>query len=483
MVRCAFCDAELSSGASWCLDCGHAVEPSGAGAATVPDEALSRFAGLALEEATMLDPGASLGPTALLRKARVSAGGGALPDEVSRATADTADPPPAPAPPVARPDSGPLPPPVPLPQSAPPFTSASSTPAQPAPVREGDVPQPGEVIDGYRIEAEIGRGGMGRVYRAVHAVTGQAVALKMLKPQVASDRVRERFINEARVLARLDHDNLVPLLGFVDAPRGLFIVMPFVRGITLEQMLRRQGRLAPAVAADLFSGIAAGVAHVHAHGMLHRDLKPGNIIVQSDGVPRLTDFGIAREIGAQGLTATGMVIGTAEYIAPEQANGTVRDDPRSDQYSLACILYEMLVGQPPFRHPAVGKLLIKHIQDPPPPPRTIVPEIPEALEAVVLTGLAKSPTGRFADVAAFAAAVRDAVGGGEFRTVPGEALAAAASGAVAASGAMLAASAPQVSSAQRAAPPPTRVRWLYIGLGLALSYAAVAGLWWWLSSQ
>lgn len=440
----------------------------------MPDEALSRFAGLALEEATMLDPGAALGPTALLRKARVSAGGGALPE--------ASEPPP---PPAARPESGPLPPPVPLPPSAPPFTSASSTPAAPVPVREADVPQPGEVIDGYRIEAEIGRGGMGRVYRAVHTLTGQAVALKMLKPQVASDRVRERFINEARVLARLDHDNLVPLLGFVDAPRGLFIVMPFVRGITLEQMLRRQGRLAPAVAADLFAGIAAGVAHVHAHGMLHRDLKPGNIIVQSDGVPRLTDFGIAREIGAQGLTATGMVIGTAEYIAPEQANGTVRDDPRSDQYSLACILYEMLVGQPPFRHPAVGKLLIKHIQDPPPPPRTIVPEIPEALEAVVLTGLAKSPAGRFADVAAFAAAVRDAAEGGVFRTVPGEALAAAASGAVAASGVMPRAASgagSQVASARReAAPAP--VRWLYVGVGLAVAYAAVAGLWWWLSRQ
>lgn len=392
-------------------------------------------------------------------------------------------------------------------------------------VREGDVPQPGDVIDGYCIEAEIGRGGMGRVYRATHEVTGQAVALKMLKPQVASDRVRERFINEARVLARLQHENLVPLLGFVDAPRGLFIVMPFVRGITLEQMLRRQGRLPAAVAAGLFSGIAAGVGHVHAHGMLHRDLKPGNIIVQSDGVPRLTDFGIAREIGAEGLTATGLVIGTAEYIAPEQANGTVRDDPRSDQYSLACILYEMLVGQPPFRHPAVGKLLIKHIQDAPPPPRTIVPDLPEALEAVVLTGLAKRPELRFADVAAFAAAVREAVAVGDdgaaFHTVQGAALAAAAGGAVAAAGGVATPSVgagPGVASgagpmgagpmgagamgagAMGAGPmgagalagvrpshaepvAPRRVRWVYVGLALALAYVVAAGLWWWLSRQ
>ncbi len=471
MVRCAHCDAELTAGASWCLDCGHAVEPSGAGGETLPDASLQRFAGMALGADTVVDPGRALGPTALLRKARVSVGGAVEPDageegadDARLGKADTADP--IPVPPPAKPA---MPPPA--KPAAPPPTPAGPTPVTPPPpsqpakprrVREGDVPQPGEVVEGYRIEEEVGRGGMGRVYRATHEVTGQSVALKMLKPQVASDRVRERFVNEARLLARLEHENIVPLLGFVDAPRGLFIVMPFVRGITLEQMLRRQGRLPPPVAAELFCGVCAGVAYLHEHEMLHRDLKPGNIIVQSDGAPRLTDFGIAREIGAQGLTATGLVIGTAEYIAPELANGSVRDDPRSDQYSLACILYEMLVGQPPFRHPSVGKLLIKHIQDAPPPLRTIVPELPEALEAVVMTGLAKTPDKRFADARAFAKAVRDAVAVGEssgrFATVTGDALA-------------------------RPAPPATRARWPYVALGLGLTSGVAAGLWWWLSRQ
>lgn len=305
---------------------------------------------------------------------------------------------------------------------------------------------------------------MGRVYRATHAVTGQQVALKMLKPQVTTGRVRERFVNEARLLARLDHPNLVPLLGFVDLPRGLFIIMPFVRGITLDAMLRRQGRLALDVAGPLFMGLCAGVGHIHGQNLLHRDLKPGNIIVQSDGQPRLTDFGIAREIGSDGLTATGLVIGTAEYIAPELANGTLRDDPRSDQYSLGCLIYQMLVGQPPFRHPNVGQLLIKHLRDPPPPPRTIAPEIPAPVEAVILKALSKSPDERYPDVPALARAFENAV---RLARDPAAAATVALEAAPAAGG----------------DPPPRRFPWLAIGLGLAAAYAVAAGLWWWFSHR
>lgn len=470
MVRCPHCQASLAAGANYCLECGKPVAGAVDLGATMPARDLERFAGVALGDETMRDPGPVGSPTGLLRHARASAvGAEAPPDPPPSPPEAPKRPPPAPAP-AGRPPAGAAIAPrgsaetidLPPPSSPPP--GAPIAPRTSAP-RPGDPPEPGEVIDGYVIDEEIGRGGMGRVYRATHPVTGQEVALKMLKPQVATGRVRERFVNEARVLARLDHPNLVPLLGFVDLPRGLFIVMPFVRGITLENMLHRQGRLSVEVAASLFAGLCAGVAHIHAQGLLHRDLKPGNVIVQSDGQARLTDFGIAREAGSEGLTATGLVIGTAEYIAPEQANGTIRDDPRSDQYSLGCLLYQMLVGQPPFRHPNVGQLLVKHIQDPPPPPRTIVPDIPPAVEAVIQKALAKSPAERYPDVMALARAFAEAAGrplGPSSAPPPVAAPAAAAPSADA---------------------PRGRGRWLWISLALAAAYAIAAGLWWWLSRR
>lgn len=483
MVRCGHCNAALTRGAAFCMDCGQPVPGAaakeadpllakteispelaaaaaaavalshGAGDATVndPRDPLGRFANVPLTNDTILDPARrGSGPTDLLLQARFAAGGppSAPPDPVEP-TQTELPPPPEPSggrsgdrrsgsgsprsgsgsepggPPLfERPELPSEAPSLPLaPSLLPPMAARGASPdpsqpeappATPTPVRSAhpsEAPLPGETIDGYTIEMEVGRGGMGRVYRASHGVTGQTVALKMLAPQVSAGRARERFINEARVLARLDHPNLVPLLGFIDDPRGLFIVMPFVRGITLEEMMRKQGRLTLPVACELFAGLCAGVAHVHAEGMLHRDLKPGNVIVQSDGVPRITDFGIAREAGSAGMTAAGMVIGTAEYLAPELASGTVRDDPRSDQYALGCLLYQMLAGQPPFRHPNVGKLLLKQIQDPPPPPRTIAPDLPKAVETVILKALEKKPERRYPDVMALSAALRDAVQG------------------------------------------------------------------------
>jgi serine/threonine-protein kinase len=280
------------------------------------------------------------------------------------------------------------------------------------PRRPEALPQVGDDVEGYEILEEVGKGGMGRVYRARHKLTGQEVALKMLLPRLAPDKLqRARFVNEAKVLARLDHPNLVPLLGFLDVGGRTFIVMPFVRGITLDRMLRKQGRLAVDVAVDLFDQIAAGLGHVHSHQILHRDLKPANVIVRGDGRVMLTDFGIARAIGADKLTATGMVVGTAEYLAPEQASGESRDDLRSDIYALGVLLYEMLTGQVPFRHPNAAEVLRHHVSTPPPPPRLIVPDLPAALEEAVLRSLAKDPDQRFADVGDFRQAVRSATRG------------------------------------------------------------------------
>ncbi len=271
--------------------------------------------------------------------------------------------------------------------------------AAPAPsrtVRRDPIPQPGDVIEGYRIDREVGRGGMGRVFRALHAVTGQVVALKMLLPELANDpRLRKRFVNEAQLLAQLDHPNLVPLLGFFDTAQGAFIVMPFVDGITLDKMLRHQGRLAIDVAIDLVGQLASGIDYVHRRDILHRDLKPSNVLVRSDGRVQITDFGIARIVGAERLTRTGMVVGTAEYLAPEQASGQTFDDHRSEIYSLAVLGYEMLTGRVPFRHQNAAQVLIKHVQSIPPPPRTVRPDIPRGVEVALLRGLAKRAEDRY----------------------------------------------------------------------------------------
>ncbi|MCB9524683.1 MAG: serine/threonine protein kinase [Myxococcales bacterium] len=262
--------------------------------------------------------------------------------------------------------------------------------------------QPRETVEGYTIEREVGRGGMGRVYRAVHGVTGQTVALKMLLPELADDaRLRKRFVNEAQLLAKLEHPNLVPLLGFFETPRGAFIAMPFVEGITLDKMLRRQGRLDIDVALDLVGQLASGLDHMHRQGIMHRDLKPSNVLVRADGKVKITDFGIARAIGAERLTKQGMVVGTAEYLAPEQASGQTFDDVRSEIYSLAVLAYEMLTGRVPFRHQNAAKVLLQHVNKAPPPPRTVRPEIPVGVEATVLQGLAKRPEDRPVSCLAF----------------------------------------------------------------------------------
>lgn len=277
--------------------------------------------------------------------------------------------------------------------------------------------EPGDEVDGYVIKQEVGRGGMGRVYRAQHKITGQEVALKMLLPQLVNDaRLKARFVNEAKVLARLEHDNLVRLLGFIESERRAFIVMPYVAGTTLDKKMQRQGRLTIEEAFDLFDQMVAGLDHMHAHGVMHRDLKPSNVIIQADGHVKITDFGIARAVGSEKLTMEGMVVGTAEYLAPEQANGTQRDDLRSDVYSLAILLYEMLTGRVPFRHPSAAKVLIKQVSAPPPPPRTIRPDLPVGVEAAILRALAKRPEARFESVVAF----RDAVAAGVREDTPTE---------------------------------------------------------------
>jgi serine/threonine-protein kinase len=288
--------------------------------------------------------------------------------------------------------------------------STSALPRTRSIVNGEPMPLPGDIIDGYEIQSEIGRGGMGRVYHATHTVTGQEVALKMLLPHLSADRrVRGRFFNEARVLAKLEHPSLVPLLGFIESGARAFIVMPLVKGETLDKRLRRDGRMPLDVVARLFEPMCAALEHVHSHDLLHRDLKPSNIIIRSDDRPVITDFGIARAIGAEKVTLPGMVVGTAEYLAPEQASGVSRDDKRSDVYSLGVLLYEMVTGRVPFEHPNAGEVLQRHVNALPPPPRLIVPSLSEAVEAVILRALEKRPDARFPSAAALGQAAVEAL--------------------------------------------------------------------------
>lgn len=271
---------------------------------------------------------------------------------------------------------------------------------------------PGELVEGYRIESEIGQGGMGRVFRAVHGVTGQVVALKMLLPELSRDeRLRSRFLNEAQVLARLDHPNLVPLLSFMESAGNTFIVMPFVEGETLERLIQREGRLPLGRVAEITDQIAQALHYIHGQRVMHRDLKPSNILIRPDGGVRLMDFGIARAIGAQRLTRAGMVVGTAEYLAPEQASGQSHDDPRSEIYGLAVLAYEMVTGRPPFTHPKATEVLLRQVQDPPPPPRMIRTELPLQAQAAILWGLEKDPARRPASPVDFAQALREGLEG------------------------------------------------------------------------
>ncbi len=365
-MQCATCRAPVPEGALCCVECGRAVSQ-----ATVRDARADRSL---IKLPTLQESRTPAGPDPMATLADGPFVGVTL--EVPDSRSDLAR---AVAPPVV----------------APPRPDLNLMPVE------------GEEVEGYVITGELGRGGMGRVYHAEHRTTGQEVALKMLMPQFASEpRLRNRFLNEAKVLAKLEHINLVPLLGFIEQGPRVFIVMPYIKGITLERMLRRQGRLNLSVALDLFEQVCAAIEHVHRHDVLHRDLKPSNVIVRADGRVVVTDFGIARAIGGEKLTLPGMVVGTAEYLAPEMATGTSQDDKRSDVYSLGILLYEMLTGQVPFQHPNAGEVLQRQVTAPPPPPRGIVPDLPEALEATILRALEKDPADRYQRPTDFAEAAR-----------------------------------------------------------------------------
>jgi predicted Ser/Thr protein kinase len=255
----------------------------------------------------------------------------------------------------------------------------------------------GELISGrYELEELVGTGGMSSVYRAHDRLLERNVALKVLHEQFAADgEYVERFRREARAVARLSHPNIVTVIDRGEQEDRQFIVFEYVDGENLKSLLEREGPLPEREAIGLALQIARALGFAHGQGLVHRDVKPQNVLLNDGGQAKVTDFGIARSLDVQGnLTQTGTVMGTSDYIAPEQARGS-RVDAQSDVYSLGAVLYELLTGEVPFPGDNFVAVAMRHINDPPPSVRERRPELSPCVDAVIRRAMAKGPRDRF----------------------------------------------------------------------------------------
>jgi eukaryotic-like serine/threonine-protein kinase len=261
-----------------------------------------------------------------------------------------------------------------------------------------DPSQPPRVFsERYELNHLIARGGMAEVYRARDRLLDRPVALKVLFPELSVDRsFVERFRREAQAAANLSHPNIVPVFDWGEDGGTYFIVMEFIDGRPLSSILKTAGPLSAERTADVGAHVAAALGYAHKHGVIHRDVKPGNVLITDEGQVKVTDFGIARAINTEeSLTQTGAVMGTATYFSPEQAEG-IGVDARSDLYSLGVVLFEMVTGRPPFLGDTPVAVASKHVRDHPPAPRELNPSIPPTFEAIILKAMAKDPAHRYA---------------------------------------------------------------------------------------
>jgi TolB-like protein/Tfp pilus assembly protein PilF len=259
----------------------------------------------------------------------------------------------------------------------------------------------------YEVRRELGRGGFATVYLAADVRHGRMVAIKVLHPELIGTLQSERFLREIRVVAHLNHPHILPLLDSGDADGLLFFVMPYVEGETLRDYLARESQLSITEALRITAEVADGLAYAHARGLIHRDIKPENILLSS-GHAVVTDFGIGRAIDQSAtdrLTYTGMATGSPAYMSPEQWTAADHVDGRSDEYSLACMLYEMLVGEPPFSGASPNALMARHSLSPVPSVRLVRPNVPEAVDEAIARAMEKVPADRYPTITAFAEAL------------------------------------------------------------------------------
>jgi serine/threonine protein kinase len=269
----------------------------------------------------------------------------------------------------------------------------------------------GDTLGPYTIESELGAGGMGRVYKATGA-DGGAVAVKIVKDEMAGDEIfLKRFKREAEVAQRIEHPNVVSVIETGDHDGMPWAAQRFISGGSLEERLDRWGALDLHQVIAIFKQVAGGLDVLHENGLIHRDLKPGNILVDERGTPFIADFGLAKDHQNEGtvLTRPGQALGSMDYMAPEQIRG---EDvgPATDVYALACMLTELLTGKPPFADQVGMRIMWAHLQDPPPHPSDMNAALPRAVGDAILKGLEKEPTARPQSASEFMKLVENAAG-------------------------------------------------------------------------
>jgi serine/threonine-protein kinase len=248
----------------------------------------------------------------------------------------------------------------------------------------------------YEVQEQLGKGGMAGVYLAARTSDGELVAVKVLHPEFAISVGAERFHREIKFLGSLEHASILPLITSEEIGGFLLYVMPYASAGSLSELLRQRAYLSLDETMDITSHVAAALDYAHGQNVVHRDIKPGNILFH-DGHAVLCDFGVARaiiEAGGEHLSSSGLIVGTPSYMSPEQASGFSKLTGSSDVYSLACVVYEMLVGEPPFTGRSAQAIMARHVSERPPKMRVVRPEIPQHVEDTVLAALAKEPKKR-----------------------------------------------------------------------------------------
>ena len=272
-------------------------------------------------------------------------------------------------------------------------------------------PGVGETFGGYTIQSVLGRGGMGTVYLATHERLARNVALKVIAPALADDEdFRARFLRESQLAASLDHPNVIPIYDADEVDGVLYLAMRYVSGPSLQALLRERGRLSPEETLRIAEQIGAGLDAAHRAGLVHRDVKPANILLAEPGNRAyLCDFGLAKRTSSKGATQTGFFLGTVDYCAPEQIQGGPVDG-RADVYSLGSVLFHCLAGRPPYTRESEIAVLQAHLTDPPPALSTVRPGLPTPLDGVLATAMAKDPDERHATASALVTGFANALG-------------------------------------------------------------------------